>query len=137
MSGLARDTAALDSSVTIAAAGDRIAFARLVDAYYALMMRVALVVSGGDREVAEDAVQTAWSVAWQKIGSLRDCQRLRPWLFTLTANEARQLARRRHRHPVVEIDVAASDPAGPDPSSLGRSPQRVEIGAATSRSPRW
>jgi RNA polymerase sigma factor (sigma-70 family) len=118
MGGLARDAAALDSSVTMAAAGDQSAFARLVDAYYADTMRVAFVVAGGDPEVAQDAVQAAWSIAWQKIGSLRDSERLKPWLFTVTANEARQLARRRHRHPVVEIDVAACDPAGPDPSSL-------------------
>jgi RNA polymerase sigma-70 factor (ECF subfamily) len=120
MSGLAQDAAALDSSVAMAAAGDTIAFARLVDAYYAETMRVAFVVAGGDREVAEDAVQSAWSIAWQKLGSLRDPARLRPWLFAVTANEARQIARRRHRHPMVEIDVAACDPTGPDSSSLVR-----------------
>jgi DNA-directed RNA polymerase specialized sigma24 family protein len=36
----------------------------------------------------------------------------------VTANEARQAARRAHRHPVVEIDLGAADPAGPDPASL-------------------
>jgi RNA polymerase sigma-70 factor (ECF subfamily) len=118
MSGLARDAAVLDRSVTMAAAGDRIAFARLVDAYHADTMRVAYVVAGGDRDVAEEAVQEAWSIAWQKIGSLRDPERLKPWLLTVTANEARQIARRRHRHPVVEIDVVAGDPAGPDPFTL-------------------
>jgi len=118
MSGFARDTAALGSSVAMAAAGDRIAFARLVDAYYDDTMRVAFVVAGGDREIAEDAVQGAWSIAWQKLGSLRDPERLKPWLLTVTANEARQVARRAHRHPVVELDVAAAASTGPDPSSL-------------------
>jgi RNA polymerase sigma-70 factor (ECF subfamily) len=118
MSGFARDATALGASVTQAAAGDRIAFARLVDAYYADTMRVAFVVAGGDHQVAEDAVQTAWSIAWQKLATLRDPERLKPWLLTVTANEARQAARSRHRHPVVEIDVAAAHPAGPDPSSL-------------------
>jgi RNA polymerase sigma factor (sigma-70 family) len=118
MSGFARDAGALDSSVAKAAAGDRVAFARLVDAYYDDTMRVAFVVAGGDREVAEDAVQAAWSIAWQKLGTLRDPERLKPWLLAVAANEARQAARRAHRHPVVEIDVGAADPAGPDPSSL-------------------
>jgi RNA polymerase sigma-70 factor (ECF subfamily) len=118
MSGFARGAAALDSSVAMAAAGDRIAFARLVDAYYDDTMRVAFVVAGGDQEVAEDAVQAAWTIAWQKLGTLRDPARLKPWLLTVTANETRQAARRQHRHPVVELDVAAADPAGPDPSSL-------------------
>jgi RNA polymerase sigma-70 factor (ECF subfamily) len=118
MNGFAGDVGALGPAVERAASGDRIAFARLVDAYYADTMRVAFVVAGGDHEVAEDAVQAAWSTAWQKLGTLRDPERLKPWLLTVTANEARQAARRRHRHPVVELDVAAADPAGPDPASL-------------------
>jgi RNA polymerase sigma-70 factor (ECF subfamily) len=118
MSGFAPGSATIGSSVAMAAAGDRVAFARLVEAYYADTMRVAFVVAGGDREVAEDAVQAAWSIAWQKLGSLRDPERLKGWLLTVTANEARQVARRQHRHPVVELDIAAADPAGPDPSSL-------------------
>jgi RNA polymerase sigma-70 factor (ECF subfamily) len=118
MSGIAGDAGALGPAIERAAAGDRIAFARLVDSFYADTMRVAFVVAGGDREVAEDAVQAAWSTAWQKLGTLRDPERLKPWLLTVTANEARQAARRAHRHPVVEIDLGAADPAGPDPASL-------------------
>jgi RNA polymerase sigma-70 factor, ECF subfamily len=118
MNGLAGDAAVLGPAVAMAAAGDRTAFARLVDAYYADTMRVAFVVAGGDREVAEDAVQAAWSTAWQKLATLRDPARLKPWLLTVTANEARQVARQRHRHVVVELDVAAADPAGPDPDTL-------------------
>ena len=117
MSGLASD-AVLDRSVAMAAAGDRAAFARLVDAYYDDTMRVAFVVAGGDREVAEDAVQAAWSIAWQKLGTLRDPERLKPWLLTVTANEARQIARREHRRLVVEIDVTAADPTAADADSL-------------------
>jgi hypothetical protein len=60
-SGFARYAAALDSSVATAATGDRVAFARLVDAYDDDTMRVAFVVAGGDREVAEDAVQVPLS----------------------------------------------------------------------------
>jgi RNA polymerase sigma-70 factor (ECF subfamily) len=114
MNAVARD-AVLDRSVAMAAAGDRVAFARLVDAYYADTMRVAFVVAGGDREMAEDAVQSAWSIAWQKLRSLRDPRRLKAWLLHVAANEARQAARRDRRHPVVEIDVAEIAPTGPDP----------------------
>lgn len=117
MSGHAQDAAQLGPVVAMAAAGDRIAFARLVDAYYADTMRVAFVVAGGDREMAEDAVQAAWSTAWQKLGSLRQPDRLRPWLVTMAANEARQAARRRRRHVVVELDVAEGTSAR-DPGIL-------------------
>ena len=103
------------TTVELAGAGDEVAFARLVAAYHADMARVAFVACG-DRELAEDAVQSAWFVAWRKLHSLRDPDRVRPWLLKVTANEARQIVRRR-RGPVVEIDLeAAGDPRG-DPST--------------------
>jgi hypothetical protein len=48
----------LASTVALAGAGDEAAFAELVAAYHVDMARVALVI-GGDRELAEDAVQSA------------------------------------------------------------------------------
>jgi len=82
------------STVALAGAGDEAAFARLVVSYHADMARVAFTVCG-DRELAEDAVQSAWLVAWRKLHSLRDPDRVRPWLLAVTANEARQIVRRR------------------------------------------
>ena len=41
--------------------------------------------------------------------TLRDPERLRPWLMTVAANEARQLIRRRSRRAIVEIAI---DPGG-------------------------
>jgi len=38
-------------------------------------------------------VQSARSIAWRKLSSLRDPERLRPWLVSVAANEARQLVR--------------------------------------------
>ena len=94
------------STVALAGAGDEAAFAELVATYHADLARVAFAVCG-DRELAEDAVQSAWLVAWRKLRSLRDPDSVRPWLLAVTANEARQLLRRRHG-PVVEIDPEAS-----------------------------
>jgi RNA polymerase sigma factor (sigma-70 family) len=100
MEAMVRDTGAAASIVRLAAAGDTVAFARIVGAYHADMVRVAYVVSGGQQDVADDAVQAAWSAAWRKLGSLRDPQRLRQWLVSVAANEARQACRRqRHRTP--------------------------------------
>jgi RNA polymerase sigma factor (sigma-70 family) len=101
--------------VARAAAGDRVAFARIVEAHHGDMARVAYVVSG-DKELAEDAVQAAWSIAWRKLRSLRDPERLRPWLVSVAANEARQMVRREHRVSVVEIDVGSLPIAAADPS---------------------
>ena len=108
------------STVRLAAAGDTVAFARIVAAYHADMVRVAYVVAGGDQDLADDAVQAAWSIAWRKLGSLRDPERLKPWLVSVAANEARQLCRRRRRASVVEIDVAVDDPGRARPGRAGR-----------------
>jgi RNA polymerase sigma-70 factor (ECF subfamily) len=104
------------SAIREAAAGDAIAFARIVDAYHADMIRVAYVVSGGSQELADDAVQAAWTIAWRKLGSVRDPNRLKAWLVSVAANEARQLCRRQRRRAVVELDVATPDPGAADPA---------------------
>jgi RNA polymerase sigma-70 factor (ECF subfamily) len=100
-----------------AAGGDRIAFARLVAAYHADLVRVAYVVSG-DEQLAQDAAQSAWAIAWCKLGSVRDPARVRPWLAEVAANEARQALRHRRRERLAEIEIdvedPAGDPAGPD-----------------------
>jgi RNA polymerase sigma-70 factor (ECF subfamily) len=113
MDGQAMGGSTVASTVALAGAGDEAAFARLVATYHADMARVAFVACG-DRELADDAVQSAWLIAWKKLRSLRDPERVRPWLLSVTANEARQLLRRRHG-PVVEIhvDVAADRRADP------------------------
>jgi RNA polymerase sigma-70 factor (ECF subfamily) len=102
------------TTVAEAAAGDTIAFARIVRAHHDDMARLCFVICG-DQDAAQDAVQAAWPIAWQKLRSLRDPERLRPWLMTVAANEARQLLRRQHRGRVVEIEVADLAFDGADP----------------------
>jgi RNA polymerase sigma-70 factor, ECF subfamily len=98
------DPDALRSMVASAATGDEVAFARIVAAHHDDMARVAFVVCG-DVELAQDAVQAAWPKVWAKLGSVRDPARLRPWLVSVAANEAKQLARGRNRRRVREITV--------------------------------
>lgn len=98
-----------------AARGDETAFARLVALYHADMARVAYVTSGGDADLAEDAVQAAWAIAWRKLGGLRDASSVRSWLVAVAANEARQLVRRRVRRTVVELQLDPPGPVGADP----------------------
>src|SRR6186713_772372 len=95
-------TAAL---ISRAAAGEEAAFARIVEAHHDDMTRVCYVIAG-DLDLADEAVQAAWAVAWRKLPSLREADRLRPWLVSVAANETRQLLRRRRRRSVVELSVA-------------------------------
>src|SRR4051812_32945651 len=90
--------------VARAATGDSIAFARLVAAHHDDMARVAFVVCG-EVELAQEAVQSAWTKAWDRLDSVRDPARIRPWLMSIAANEAKQLARKRSRRRVREIAI--------------------------------
>ena len=98
-----------------AVAGDEAAFARIVATYPGDMVRVAYGICG-DPDLALDAAQAAWIIAWRKLRTVREPEHLRSWLVVVAANEARELVRRRRPGRVVEIDV---DPPGhgvPDPS---------------------
>ncbi len=100
-----------------AAAGDEFAFRRIVAEYHDDMRRVCSYVTR-DEAVAEEAAQAAWSVAWRKIGTVRDPSRLRPWLVSVAVNEAKQLLRKRRRRAEIEIRVDAPDaPGGIDPAT--------------------
>jgi len=105
----------LSGAVALAATGDETAFARIIQAHHDDMTRVCFVICG-DLDVADEAVQAAWPIAWRKLGSLRDPDRLRPWLVSIAANEARQLIRRRRRRTVVELAVTDPAMSGVDPA---------------------
>ncbi len=114
-------TALLDD----ARAGDEAAFTRIVARYHPDLLRIAFVVSG-DVDVAQEAAQSAWVVAWRRLGDLRDPANLRPWLMSIAANEARQLVRSRGRRKVRE--VAVLDPWTPPADSTVA--QRVDLANA-------
>lgn len=128
MTGLATDLATT-KAVERAAAGDEVAFARIVATHRAEMVRVAYVVCG-DWDLAQDATQTALVNAWRKLPSLRDPASLRPWLMAVVANEARAIVRRERRHPVIELTVAG-DPAGSNGPTDGI--DQIDLGNALRR----
>jgi RNA polymerase sigma-70 factor (ECF subfamily) len=90
--------------IRAAAAGDADAFARIVAAHHRDMTRVAFTIVG-DADGADDAVQSAWAIAWRQLGSHREEASLRAWLLKIAANEARQVVRRWSRRSVREIQV--------------------------------
>ena len=67
-----------------------------------------------DPPAAEDAVQEAALLAWDRRRSLRDSQAVDGWFTRILVNVCRDELRRRARRPVVTaIDPEAGDWAGP------------------------
>ncbi len=78
--------------VRLARAGDPDAFAALVDRHQRAAWRVAMAALGR-RDEAEDAAQDGFLAAWQRLESLSDDERFRPWLLSIVWRKA--LDRRR------------------------------------------
>jgi RNA polymerase sigma-70 factor (ECF subfamily) len=110
-----QDGTALDATVRLAAQGDEAAFTRLVSEHRAAMARVAFVICG-DPEATRDAVQTAWTIAWRRLHTLRDPEQVRSWLIAIAANEARQVIRGQRRRPVIDISETLGHGSGGDPA---------------------
>jgi RNA polymerase sigma-70 factor (ECF subfamily) len=103
--------------VATAMTGDDIAFARIVDAYHDDMRRVCAFITR-DMGLAEDAVQTAWSIAWRKLGSVREPARLRSWLMRVAVNEAKKSLKDRGRRSAVEsLSASLGAPVGVNPET--------------------
>jgi RNA polymerase sigma-70 factor (ECF subfamily) len=100
-----------------AAAGDELAFRRIIAAHQAEMYRVCAYVAG-DLAIAEEATQAAWVVAWKRLPDVSGPDHLRPWLVRVAANEAKQLLRKRRTRSRFEVATpASSEPGGRDPAT--------------------
>ncbi len=113
--------------VRAAAAGDRAAFATLVEPSLAAALGGAIALSRSHADGA-DAVQDALLAAWQGLDRLRDPVAFPAWFRTLVIRAAMRAARRRSR--VVELDLD-TDPA--DQGSLERALERRQLARAFGR----
>jgi len=116
--GVVADAEPQTSMVERAIAGDELAFARIVATYHEDVARIAYFVCG-DLDIAEEAEQATWAAAYRGLKDLRRQDRLRAWLLTIAANEARQIARSRRRRRVRELALAdAGRPTDQDHAAL-------------------
>lgn len=89
--------ASSDADLVVATqAGDLSAFAELSRRYRDRYMRFAVRIVG-NRDDAEDALQSAFIRAYRSIDRCRDPSRIGAWLYQIVANECRSLAFRRAR----------------------------------------
>lgn len=87
-----------------AAAGDTLAFERILRRHNRLLFRTARSILKSDAE-AEDALQDGYLRAWHALSSFRAEAKLSTWLVRIVVNEA--LGRlRRHSAQVIPLDAA-------------------------------
>jgi RNA polymerase sigma-70 factor, ECF subfamily len=83
-------------------AGDREAFARLVDETSAHIYRVALQILGDDQD-AEDVLQETYIKAYRALPEFEGRSSLTTWLYRIAVNETLMQVRKR-KPPTVSVD---------------------------------
>ncbi|MGC4791299.1 sigma-70 family RNA polymerase sigma factor [Micromonospora sp. DT178] len=109
------DTAARDDTALVEAVrrGDRAGLEGMYRRYADRLYTYARTMLR-EPEAAADAVHDAFLTASQRIGQLREPDRLRSWLYAIVRNEClRQLRQRSRSLPLEEADEPAADIADP------------------------
>src|SRR6266545_606312 len=120
--------------VAAAMAGDRGAFAAIYDRYADRLHDFCWSLLR-DRDEAADATQDAFLVAAERLGQLRDPERLRPWLYAVARSQALRRARARQRVvPEEEMIDRPDTAAGPESATA---PCSTSTCARGSRAPSW
>ena len=131
------ETVGIDPLAARLAEGDPLAPKALAERHYVELYRYALSVLREER-AAEDVVQDAFERAFAALGRYPEerlrAMRLRPWMYKITLNVARNRLRERREVPVEEISsagVALSDEGREGVmdvlAALGRLPERQRV----------
>jgi RNA polymerase sigma-70 factor (ECF subfamily) len=96
--------------VTLARAGDEMAFRRLVERHSRGVFQLAFRLTGSEPD-AEDVVQEAFLKAFRELKRFEERSSFGTWLHRITANCAYDLLRRRPRHKAESLDAASGDEA--------------------------
>lgn len=91
--------------------GETEVFRTLVERYHDDLLRF-LTRLAGDRQIAEDAFQDAFLQVHLSLGSFDTSRRFRPWLFTIAANKARDLLRKKGRRQTLELSAPIGSAGG-------------------------
>ena len=115
-------------------AGDREAFRRIVERYQRLLCSLAYCATGSLSE-SEDLSQEAFVDAWRQLPSLRDPEKLRPWLCGILRYKVARLRRSIGQEPVHQaetLEAAEGMPSSDEPAAdlaMNREEQAILWGA--------
>jgi DNA-directed RNA polymerase specialized sigma24 family protein len=98
-------------------AGDREAFAGIVEAYQSLVCSLAYSATGSVFQ-SEDLAQQTFLIAWKELRQLREPAKLRPWLCSVARSVISRALRRRLRDPAQNAEPleSAQTESAPDPT---------------------
>ena len=88
--------------------GDDGAFRTLIERYHDVLLRFLMRMTGS-RETAEDAFQDTFLQILQSLHTFDFSRSLKPWLFTIAANKARDLMRRAQRRPAASLSRSVGE----------------------------
>lgn len=100
--------------------GDTASFRTLLERYEQDLIRFLIRLSG-DRQIAEDAFQETFLQVHLSADTFDISRRFKPWLFTIAANKARDLLRKKARRQALDLSAPISGGrSGGEPGSGGR-----------------
>ncbi len=105
------------------------AFARLADRHLARAYGLASLLLGSELE-AQDAVQDAAVIAWERFAGLREVDRFDAWFDRILVNGCRDRLRRRGRVRMIDLDGAPEPPAA---DGMGEVAEREALRSALAR----
>ncbi|MEM1072162.1 MAG: RNA polymerase sigma factor [Planctomycetota bacterium] len=91
--------------------GERAALRLLIDRHQPDLLRF-LIRLTGQREIAEDAFQEAFLQLHLSASRFDTSRRLKPWLYTIAANKARDAMRRHRRQPILALSKPVDSSGG-------------------------
>jgi len=97
-------------------AGDREAFARLVDVTSGHVYRIALQILGDDQD-AEDVLQETYIKAYRSLPGFEGRSSLTTWLYRIAVNEALMIVRKR-KPQTISVEANTSFDAEAESESL-------------------
>jgi RNA polymerase sigma factor (sigma-70 family) len=108
--------------VSDAQGGNRDAADKIVRAHEPWLRSVIYGVTGRP-DLVDDVMQQVWTQAWERLGSLQDPQRLRPWLYSIARHAAIDagVARKRRESRTATLEIAgevARETASSNPADV-------------------